>query len=183
MDRREALKKLGAGGAVAVSAATIVSSPAFAFTAPTPPANPFPLTPTLTPIVPLNFGINRDLTVTFGPNPADARCPGSALPSGSATIVSGAFTASISGFGSPTVSAASGTPGAANATVTFRRGTFGEVGFGATATIVYAVRYRCSYARPGSADACRTWTITFQAPNLFTDWSLTPSITSTSSCP
>lgn len=182
MDRRAALKKLGAGGAVAIGATAIVSSPAFAFTGPTPPAAPG-LAPTLSGGV--IFG-NRILTVTL--SPGTATCPASAVPAG-ATVIASSFTASppTPGNGLASVSPLTGsTVGPGSLVVTFTRDTISFFGltFGAaaTATFEYRVRYRCTYARPGQADTCRSWTIQYTAA-AFGEWSLTPSISTGSACP
>ena len=182
MDRRDALKKLGAGGAVVVGATAIASSPAFAFTGPTPPA-----LPGLAPVRsgPVFLG-NRTLTVTM--SPGTATCPASAVPAG-ATVVGSSFTATAPNGSNGLASVSpltDATTGSGSLVVTFTRNTgffFGiEYGLNATATFEYRVRYRCSYARPGQADTCRSWTIVYTAAAVG-DWSLTPSITTGSVCP
>jgi hypothetical protein len=179
MNRRDALKKLAAGGAVTIGATAIVSSPAFAFTGPTPPAAPV-LGRALSGGL---IGGNRILTVTM--SPGTATCPASAVPAG-ATVVASSFTATPPGGGNglTSVSPPSGsTVGPGSLVVSFERNTFfGLFGAAATATFVYRVRYRCSYARPGQADTCRSWTIQYTAAG-FGEWSATPSITAGSACP
>jgi hypothetical protein len=182
VDRRDALKKLAGGGIAAVAATAVTSSPAFAFTGPTPPALPI-LTPALT--GPIALG-SRTLTVTMGPG--TATCPGSATPPGP-TVVGSSFTAIGPSAGNGLVSVsplAGSTAGPGSLAVSFERDTFSFFGFtigaAATATFTYRVRYRCSYARPGQADTCRSWTVVYSAAS-FGNWSTTPSLTVGSACP
>jgi len=72
MDRREALKKIGAGGAVAVGATAVLSSPAFAYTLPTVGANP-----TIT----LTATTTTSLTIAISGYPAGS-CPASSTNAG-----------------------------------------------------------------------------------------------------
>ena len=74
MDRREALKKLGAGGLVVAGTSVIVSTPAFAYDQPT---GVTPATMTVTPS-------GGDVAVNI--QPGSASCPNSA-PSQTATVV------------------------------------------------------------------------------------------------
>jgi hypothetical protein len=107
-----------------------------------------------------------------------------------ATVVASSFTAvgPTAGNGLTSVVPLTGsTVGPGMLAVTFRRNVvniFGLVfGAAATATFEYRVRYRCSYARPGTAETCRSWTIVYQAA-AFGNWSTTPaSVTAGSVCP
>lgn len=165
MDRRDALKKLAAGTATVATASVVVSSPAFAYTAPTPPANP-------TISAALSGFLSAELTVTL--SPGLPTCPASAIHGASAPNT--AYSTSVTGPVSVTqVSPSVGPP----LVVRFTRTGFGT----AAATITYRVRYRCSY-QGQNADVCKSWAITYGPVGIFTAWPTTPtSISVGTACP
>ena len=81
MDRREALKKLGVGGAAVAGASVIISQPAFAYDNPTVTAAGSVV------INPFNFS-GSDVVIT---NPT-VTCPGSASPAGVPSTMSRTIT-------------------------------------------------------------------------------------------
>jgi hypothetical protein len=81
MDRRDALKKLGMGGATVLGASVIVSSPAFAYRA------PFDIV-AMTFNAPTLSGTTTTCTVTAG----GAQCPGSATPPSATFLISATVT-------------------------------------------------------------------------------------------
>ena len=176
MDRREALKKIGIGGATVATASVIVSSPAFAFDAPTAPNQPEVTVFTNGEI----FGI-ADLNVSVGPG--TPTCNASASGGASVVAVSQTSSATGSATASPTSGSAVNTP----LNVVFDRSGGGAFS-PATATINYRARYRCTYASPTNfTDVCRSWTITFvTAPGILGSdpWNTTPTIsTPGTNCP
>ena len=160
MDRREALKKLAIGGATAVGASAVVSTPAFAFDQPSVIGNPF--------VAAGVTGFGQTLTVTV--TPAAASCPASAtggLSTDGVRLQSIATPAGVA-VNPPNTFAVSGP-----LVVTFTRGSI----FGASsAELFYRVRYRCQYAA-STSERCRAWTIRFDAQpfgfGIFV-WSATP---------
>lgn len=152
-------------------ASAVVSSPAFAYDDPTPPANPV-----LSALAGGNFFIGTTLTVSL--NPGTASCPSSAVAG--PTVVNVRQASSASGAG-VTVSPATQGPvlGAGPLIVAFFRPAF-EFGTG-TASISYFARYRCTYGT-GQAEICRSWTI--QYTSNFFGWSTTASISAPgTTCP
>jgi hypothetical protein len=79
MDRRDALKKLGMGGATAVGASMIVSSPAFAADG-TPTCGPSPGSVSITGGTVAGTGNTRNLTITVGPGTFTCLCRNPPIP-------------------------------------------------------------------------------------------------------
>lgn len=137
MDRREALKKMAVGGVTVAGASVVMTSPAFAFTSPTPPLQPL--------ITPTGNGTNV-LTITLAPGLGS--CPGSATSS----MVDGTARSNFAAGTNITANTFSG-PSATSFTVT--RGN----GSASSFTFRYRARYVCNYPG-GSQFACRNWTVT-----------------------
>lgn len=181
MDRREALKKISAGGAVAIGTTAVLSSPAFAYTLPTVSG-----TPTMS-IATIDLN-SATLTVSAFPV---GTCPASA------TDADGSSPGVQASSGSPNYSwtvtrpvgtnTGSGTWASTPYTANIERGT-GPWNAGtliglAADTISVTVRraYTCTYGA-GSATRCVSWTQLFTASGTFgsATWSGGPITTNTS---
>lgn len=151
MDRREALKKLGVGGAAVVGTTAVLSSPAFAFTQATVTGSP-----TIT-MAYLSGSSGQQSTITVGSYPQGS-CPASSTNSGPDTPTQG--TATISWTTHPT----SGVSNTGTGT-TVSRTSAGSSWDGAspgfdTVDVVVKRNYTCTYSG-GSKARCVQWTVTF----------------------
>jgi hypothetical protein len=139
MDRREALAKLAGGGAAVVGASLVVSSPAFAFAAPTVTG------------VPSAFTLTKD-----GPKEADIAASG--FPAGSCPQ-SSTSPGDVPSQGAP--SYAWTAPGSSGIGTTVTPS--GNWSTGDTVTVAVTVAYTCLYAPPNSTTRSFRWTRTFTA--------------------
>ena len=138
MDRRKALKKLGAGAATAATASVVISSPAFAFTAPTVTGAPTTFT--------LTKSSERTALIAASGFPAGS-CPQSSTN-----------TNDIPSQGTPSYSwTARGTTGTGS-TVSVVGSPWGN---GETVTVVVTVAYTCQYTPPNSTTRSYSWSRTF----------------------
>ena len=159
MDRRDALKKMAVGGVAVGAASVVTSTPAFAFTAPVPPAVP-------------TVGTTPQETVifsTYASVPVTPRAPPTATSGTAAINVAGRYAVNVSnGFFTP-----QGEMSGAG-TLTLRL-TQLDVLAAASATITYMIRYRCTYGQT-QADTCASWDVTFTAAPSPVFWSTAPTI-------
>ena len=139
MDRREALKKLGAGSVAVVGTSLVISSPAFAFDAPsvTGAPNVFTLT--------TSGGKTADIVVDEFP---PGSCPTSSINSGD-----------VPTQGTPTYSWSSPDGGSGTGVVVSRGGT-GSWNILDTVVVVVTLEYICEYAGAVAAQSY-SWSRSF----------------------
>lgn len=177
MDRRDALKKLGMGGATVVGASLVVSSPALAST-----VNPVSPTVTVT-------TDNSEKVASFRAAQPNPTCGGS--PTGLPTRTS-TFSASAATPGTPartaTFSPSSGTvpltaptPPAATTTLSFATSS-PKFLQGDTASIVITTTFSCPFAG-GPATTCVRYTFGFTYNDTAKNFQLNSGSPSTSACP
>ena len=138
MDRREALKKLGAGSAVVVGASVVVSSPAFAYAAPTV------------------TGLPATFTLTKA-NASTATIAVSGFPAGSCPISSTNLN-DVPTQGAPALAWTAGTNTGTTALVT----NSGNWAAGSLVTVSVTVAYTCTYTT-GSSTRNYRWTRVFRS--------------------
>ena len=140
------------------AASVVVSSPAFAYDVPSPPASPI-----LSAVV--SGTANENLTVTV--SPGSAGCPGSAM-SESFEVRAVAVVRENASVVGPTSQTSAGGP----ITVSFTRVPL-PGGGPAQGRIRYFVRYTCTYGT-GSSEICRRWNIWYGRRNVVEAWQTSP---------